>query len=103
MEAAATEMAEAVNRRSQQLVAAVAIASLYNDRSPARTTSEDAREVAEIKRFLERWTGDGEFREVVARDPNGASRSLGLSIDAAQVAALWEPDRLEGRRADELP
>lgn len=47
-------------------------------------------EIAHIKRLLERWEGDDEFRQLLTQDPAGTARRYGLQADAEAVRPLWD-------------
>ncbi len=49
-----------------------------------------AREVAEVKRFCERWKADREFREALPEAPLGVVRRYGLNVDPEWFRAHWE-------------
>ncbi len=83
---------QAVLHRIQELIGTGDIRLIYLTRSadidPAYLT-----EVAEIKRFLERWSADDQFRALVETDPRAAARSLGLDhIDPVNLRSLWDAD-----------
>ena len=78
-----------VTERIAELSHTGEILPIFSQRNPQTRTSAYGREMAEIKRMLERWTADDTFRLAVERDPAGAARSLGLSIDAPSLSALW--------------
>jgi radical SAM family RiPP maturation amino acid epimerase len=78
--------------RIQALAAAGDILPLFRERNTRAFPVEYVREVATIKRFLERWTGDPEFRARTVDDPNGAAAARGLALDAAAARMLWDPD-----------
>lgn len=46
-------------------------------------------DVARIKRFLEWWSADSEFRDALEHDPDVAMR-MGLEVDADEVRFLWD-------------
>jgi radical SAM family RiPP maturation amino acid epimerase len=79
------------------------ILPLYNHRTPEILASDYAREVAEVKRFLERWSADDEFRQAVDHDANAAARAIGLSIDAAALAPLWDSTAAMTTPVERLP
>lgn len=51
--------------------------------------------VAKIKRFLERWTGDRDFREALPLDPRGVTRKYNLDIDPEEIRLLWDEEYSE--------
>jgi len=57
---------------------------------PAGVTAEHLKQVAEAKRFLERWTADEKFRELAASDVRAAGAECGLTIDPLEIKALWD-------------
>ena len=59
-----------------------------------------AREVAEAKRFCERWRGDEGFREVLAVDADEAMRRWGLEGDPADYRLLYDNAALAAWQAD---
>jgi radical SAM family RiPP maturation amino acid epimerase len=48
--------------------------------------------IANIKRFLERWSGDREFREALPQDPYGVTRRYNLDVDPEELRILWDLD-----------
>ena len=46
--------------------------------------------IANIKRFLERWSGDREFREALPQDPYGVTRRYNLDVDPEEIRILWD-------------
>jgi radical SAM family RiPP maturation amino acid epimerase len=51
-----------------------------------------AGHVAHVKRFLEYYTADREFRIAVAADPRGAAAQSGLTVDPEELRFLWDDD-----------
>jgi radical SAM family RiPP maturation amino acid epimerase len=62
------------------------IAPLLEDLS--EVPPDHIRDVAGMKRFLERWTMDPSFQEEVDADPEAAAASLGLSLTRDEVIPL---------------
>ena len=94
---------EQVLERMKALYAAGEIRPIFARRTPESYRSDYARDVGEVKRFLERWSADDAFRAVAERDPVGAARSLGLSIDAIGLRPLWDREVAYATPADQLP
>jgi radical SAM family RiPP maturation amino acid epimerase len=68
------------------------------------------RDVAHIKRFLERWTMDPKYQEAFARDAQAALNALNLTLTPADVIPLIVPEQatavtrlVRAGRADEVP
>ncbi|HBC76029.1 MAG TPA: radical SAM family RiPP maturation amino acid epimerase [Candidatus Wallbacteria bacterium] len=71
---------------------------------PAGVTDEHLKQVAEAKRFLERWTADEKFRELAAADVKAAGAECGMSMDPLEIKALWDRDAaIEVNRTDAIP
>ncbi|MEH1874341.1 radical SAM family RiPP maturation amino acid epimerase [Nostoc sp.] len=51
--------------------------------------------IAKIKRFLERWSADREFRETLPFDPYGMTRKYNLDIDPEEIRLLWDIEFLQ--------
>jgi len=49
------------------------------------------REVAEVKRFCERWRADPKFRKLLPSNPAGVTAEYGLSIDPEWLRSQWDP------------
>ena len=71
---------------------------------------EYIRDVAQMKRFLERWTMDPKYQEAFASDAGAALTALGISLTPADVLPLidnaqaTEATRLvKAGRRDEVP
>ena len=47
--------------------------------------------IANIKRFLERWVADEEFRAEALVDAQAAADSHGILVDAEAIRPLWDP------------
>ena len=56
-------------------------------------------EIAHIKRFLELWEADHEFRRLVETDPDQAATSRGLRIHPEQLRYLWDRDYIQQAQA----
>ncbi len=54
-------------------------------------------DVAHAKRFLERFTGDDEFRRKLEADARGTAAAYGLKADPEEIRLLWDND-VERRR-----
>lgn len=50
------------------------------------------REVAQVKRFLEWWCADVEFRTLLETDADAAVAKLGLPLRAAELKYLWDEE-----------
>ena len=68
------------------------------------------RDVAHIKRFLERWTMDPKYQEAFASDPQAALNAIKLALTPADVIPLVVPEQatavtrlVRAGRADEAP
>jgi len=55
-----------------------------------------AREVAQTKRFVERWRADRSFREALAQDAKGATTRYGLEVDPDFLRPLWNQANEQG-------
>lgn len=51
--------------------------------------------IAKIKRFLERWSADRQFREALPIDPYGVTRRYNLDIDPEEIRLLWDEEHLK--------
>lgn len=72
---------------------------IFDRRSP-----EDLRTLAHIKRFMERLTGDQQFRDALAEakdDPKAVAERYGIEIDPALLAPLWLGTHLKYRKSPE--
>jgi len=58
--------------------------------SPAE--ADYLRDVAHTKRFLEYWSADPKFRELLPTDPAGVAAAAGLEADPEAIRSLWETD-----------
>lgn len=57
---------------------------------------EQVRDVAHVKRFLERWSMDNHYRESFDRDPSAAFAELGLAVtldDVVPFIGTWAAER----------
>ena len=68
------------------------------------------RDVAHIKRFLERWTMDPKYQEAFASDAQAALKAINLTLTPADVIPLIVPEQatavtrlVRAGRADEVP
>jgi radical SAM family RiPP maturation amino acid epimerase len=68
------------------------------------------RDVAHLKRFLERWTMDPKYQEAFAADAQAALTALGLALTPADVIPLIDPEQaaaatrlIRAGRRDEVP
>ncbi len=64
---------------------------------PAGAPGCDARLLAQVQRFRERWMGDDRFREALGEAPAAAVAALGLDVDPEALAFVWR----RGEPADE--
>jgi radical SAM family RiPP maturation amino acid epimerase len=87
--------------RMQSLSEAGIIRQVYGVRGVL--DADYARELAEVKRFLERWTGDAGFRSWFAKDQLEAGCSLGLSVDPRQLNWLIDEDVAIATPDDQIP
>lgn len=55
-----------------------------------------AREVADVKRFCERWKADRDFRETLPSDPHGVVQKHHLNVDPEWFRAHWEENASSG-------
>jgi hypothetical protein len=46
--------------------------------------------IANVKRFLERWSADRQFREALPSDPYGVTREYKLDIDPEEIYGMWD-------------
>lgn len=53
---------------------------------------EDVSPFSNIKRFLERWRADLQFRESFPRDPRAVSGSFGLKADPEEMRPFWHAE-----------
>ncbi|WP_158516636.1 radical SAM family RiPP maturation amino acid epimerase [Scytonema hofmannii] len=56
--------------------------------------------IAKIKRFLERWSADRQFRETLPFDPYGVTRKYNLDIDPEEIRLLWDMEFLKTYEPD---
>ncbi|MEH1770590.1 radical SAM family RiPP maturation amino acid epimerase [Nostoc sp.] len=56
--------------------------------------------IAAIKRFMERWSADRQFRETLPLDPYGVTRQYKLDIDPEEMRLLWDMEFLENYHPD---
>lgn len=50
------------------------------------------REVSHVKRLLEWWCSDDEFRDAMAEDCKASSEKIGVEIDAEECRTLWDEE-----------
>lgn len=55
-------------------------------------TSEYVKQMGEVKKFLERFTGDNVFREEFLKNPQATVEQYGLPIDPEEIRLLWDFD-----------
>lgn len=69
------------------------IKRLWSDRKNIDT--EYLSNIAKIKRFLERWSADRQFRETLPIDPYGVTCRYNLDIDPEEIRLLWDAEHLK--------
>lgn len=57
--------------------------------------------MAEIKRFLERWHADSEFRKQLPEDPYGVTTRYGLKVDPEEIRLLWDVETIKQSSQDQ--
>ncbi|WP_108658977.1 radical SAM family RiPP maturation amino acid epimerase [Acuticoccus kandeliae] len=73
--------------------------AMFDNRSP-----EELRDLAHLKRFMERMAGDPKFREALKENvdsPAGVTAALGIDIDPAEIMPLWRRSHLKYRGTEE--
>lgn len=71
----------------------------------AERTSEERRDLAQIKRFMERVVADPAFRAKLndnIDDPNRVAEEYGIDIDATQLRPLWHAQYTKYRKTEEI-
>lgn len=53
-------------------------------------TPEYVKQMGEVKKFLERFTGDNVFREEFLKNPQATVEQYGLPIDPEEIRLLWD-------------
>ncbi|MFD2112203.1 radical SAM family RiPP maturation amino acid epimerase [Thiorhodococcus fuscus] len=77
--------------------------SILDTRHPSND-QDYLSEVAHVKRFLEIWDADYEFRQAIETDPDQAAAGRGLRMDPGHLRYLWDHDYiLKAREAQEVP
>jgi len=72
--------------------------------NPAGVTATHLKQVAEAKRFLERWTADEDFRKLVAKDVRASRKECGIATDPEEIKALWDRETaLEVNKRNAVP
>ena len=69
-----------------------------------RRTQESLDKIAHVKRFMEFFCGDAEFREKLTAnhtDPKPIAEQYGLSIDPTELLPLWHSEYSRHRRTPE--
>lgn len=58
----------------------------------SRRSSAELQQIAHIKRFMERWSGDSKFRTALtsAEDKGSVARRYGLTIDPVEIRPLYD-------------
>lgn len=84
--------ARSLLERIRALIAAGEIQLFYRARGGPAPEPAYVREVAQIKRLLERWMADAAFRERLEAEPRAAAESLGLSLDLDAIRPLWHEE-----------
>ncbi|MBD2533464.1 hypothetical protein H6G97_29445 [Nostoc flagelliforme FACHB-838] len=69
------------------------IKRLWSDRKNIDT--DYLSNIAKIKRFLERWSADRQFRETLPIDPYGVTCRYNLDIDPEEIRLLWDAEHLK--------
>lgn len=57
--------------------------------------------IAPVKRFVERWMADPDFRRAVQAAPQGAADRYGIPVDADAIRELWDPAVARTHKDDE--
>lgn len=60
----------------------------YRDRG----TPEYVQQIGEVKRLLEKFTGDTQFREAFLKNPSEVARGHNIQIDPEEIRLLWDHD-----------
>lgn len=68
------------------------IKRLWSERKTIDT--EYLLNIAKIKRFLERWSADRQFREDLPIDPYSITRRYNLDVDPEEIRLLWDTEYL---------
>lgn len=64
------------------------IKCLFSDRQNVDT--DYVTSLAKVKRFLERWAADRQFREGLCVDPYDVTRRYNLEVDPEEIRLLWD-------------
>jgi radical SAM family RiPP maturation amino acid epimerase len=95
---------KALLNRVQELLATGDIELIYLNRHQTNTIDHSyRRELAEIKRFLERWSADTRLREALKAGAEEAAGSMGLSVDTRQLKYLWDAETALSMPVKEIP
>ncbi len=60
------------------------------DSVTSEPTAQELKQIAEIKRFSERWSADAEFRQQMLIAPARTIEQYGLSVDANETRFIWD-------------
>lgn len=95
---------QAILDRVQRLLTVGDLQLIYLNRHEGVTADDEyLREIAQIKRLLERWAADAAFRQRIAAEPEAAVASLGLAVDPAPLRYLWDAETALATPAEEIP
>jgi len=81
------------------------VKSIIWNRDTEPADREYIRQMGEIKRILERYVADDEFREEFEVDPAGAIKkyNLDVSIDPMEIRLLWDDEYLKAWDPEQIP
>ena len=71
------------------------LADLIRSAGLSPLAPEDITPFANIKRFLERWSADAQFRASLPEDPQRVALVHGLKADLEEVRPFWDPQTHE--------
>jgi radical SAM family RiPP maturation amino acid epimerase len=90
--------------RANEMIETGEIELVYLNRAKARDRNVAyERELAEIKRVLERWSADSAFRARLEADPAGATAALSLALDPAPLKYLWDTETALKTEVADIP
>src|SRR5579862_6701737 len=78
------------------------LADLIRSAGLSPPAPEDITPFANIKRFLERWSADAQFRASLPEDPQRVALAHGLKADLEEVRPFWDPQTREQVRRGEM-
>ncbi len=91
-------------RRVNDMIETGEVELVYLNRAEARERNAVyERELAEIKRLLERWCADGAFRTRLETDSAGAAAALNLTVDPAPLKYLWDTPTALTTAVEDIP